>query len=73
MFIHVQFEDGSNPWVRFGLRTAREINQTVKEWESSYDMELIQITDAGMYYLAKAKTRINNHRELRHCINAVLA
>lgn len=73
MFVHVRFEDGSAPWVRFGLRTMKDVEQTVAEWEKAYDLEQVGVGDCGFYFVARQKTRINNAREFKYCINAVLA
>lgn len=73
MFIHVRFEDGSKSWVRFGLRTMKEVQQTISEWEKSYDLEQIGVGDCGFYYVARQKTKANNYREFKYCMNAVLA
>ena len=73
MFVHIRFEDGSKSWVRFGLRTMGDVEQTIAEWEKAYDIEQVGVGDCGFYFVAKAKTRINNHREFRYCFKSVLA
>jgi len=36
MFLHIEFKDGSNPFVKIGIKDLKELNRLVKRWEKNY-------------------------------------
>lgn len=49
MFFHIQFEDGSNPYVFYGNKN--ECKKNMKRWEKNYKLTELE---SGFYY-AEAK------------------
>lgn len=38
MFLHITFTDGSNPWVKHGIKDLVELNKAVEKWEKKYQV-----------------------------------
>jgi hypothetical protein len=38
MFLHITFSDGSNPYVKMGLKTTDDLRREVDQWCKSYDV-----------------------------------
>ena len=54
MFLHINFKDGSNPWIRFNL-TNKQFEQMKKGWEKNYKLTLIKDIATGEFYEAERK------------------
>lgn len=43
MFLHIVFEDGSNPYVKYG--TDKELKKEIKRWEKNFDLDIGNVLD----------------------------
>ena len=54
--IHIEFENGSNPYVRCNMNSA-EYKEEFKKWSEEYDLSKLHTIGTIIYYIAKEKTR----------------
>jgi len=54
MSIHIQFENGSNPYVRYNM-TDNEFTEELEKWQKNYILTLDSVF--GMIYLYTAKEK----------------
>ena len=55
MSIHILFEDGSNPYVRYNM-TTDEFTEELEKWQVNYEMLPVSVFGMIYSYLAKEKT-----------------
>ena len=74
MWLHITFEDGSNPYVKYGMRTENGLKKELKRWEKNYELtvqRVMQISVVGEDKLlgfnvtAKEKERRNDFYDER--------
>ena len=56
MSIHILFENGSNPYVRFNM-DSNEFTEELEKWQKNYTLKLNSVF--GMIYTYTAKEKIN--------------
>ena len=56
MTIHIEFVNGSNPYVRYNM-TDDEFTEELEKWQKNYDMTLLSVF--GMIYCYRAKEKKN--------------
>lgn len=44
--VHIKFDDGSGPFVRFGM-TRREYNEQMREYDMKYRLEIEQVEETS--------------------------
>lgn len=54
MSIHIEFENGSNPYVRFNM-TSNEFTEELEKWQVNYDMQPTWVFGMIYSYFAKEK------------------
>ena len=54
--IHIEFENGSNPYVRYNMNSA-EYKKEFRKWSEEYDLSKLYMIGTIIYYSAKEKTR----------------
>jgi len=55
MSIHIQFENGSNPYVRYNM-TDNEFTEELEKWQKNYNLILTSMFGTIYSYIAKEKT-----------------
>lgn len=55
MSIHIVFENGSNPYVRYNM-TTDEFTEELEKWQANYEMLPVSVFGMIYSYLAKEKT-----------------
>lgn len=54
MSIHIEFEDGSNPYVRYNM-TDNEFTEELEKWQKLYKLTLKSMFGTIYSYIAKEK------------------
>lgn len=54
MSIHIQFRDGSNPYVRYNM-SYNEFTDELEKWQVNYELELDSVFGTVYSYFAKEK------------------
>lgn len=55
MSIHIEFEDGSNPYVRYNM-SYNEFTEELEKWQVNFELKLESIFGTIYSYIAKEKT-----------------
>lgn len=59
MFLHIDFTNGSNPYVYYGNKD--KIKLEIRKWKQNYELNNIKTDMHGIYAEAKEKTNEENN------------
>lgn len=48
MWLHITFKDGSNPYVKYRLKTENGLKRELKKWEKNYDLTVRRVEQLSM-------------------------
>lgn len=54
MYLHITFENGSNPYIKYGNED--EIQKEAKRWDRNYRTETVKQDASGIQLYAKERT-----------------
>lgn len=60
--IHIEFADGSNPYVRYNM-SIHDFFEEVNKWKKNYDLEELRCISNIIYYKATEKGENQNGNE----------
>lgn len=48
MWLHITFKDGSNPYVKYRIRTENGLKRELKKWEKNYELTIRRVEQMGI-------------------------
>ncbi len=64
MFLHIDFANGSNPYVYYGNKD--KIKLEIRKWKQTYDLYDIKTDTHGLYVTAKEKRNEKEDNSINH-------